>query len=250
MRNLIVGLLGIMLTSVIGFAAPITIVNGNFEAPAITLVGDFTYGNSATGWTASGTDMWGDNPGHPERSRVLRTNDAGWDWNFFGDNTTPYYAPGGMEVPRTPYGNQVESSFLDNGWKQTLSATLAANTTYTLSYDAGFGKDSAVGVGWYRVQLFAGDVKVMDVGEGLWGQGIIGVEYGQVKTAYNNWTHQTVSLTTDAIPTGLGGDLQIKIWSNGGVRTDNYKLDATAIPEPATLILLGLSSLLARRRRS
>ncbi|KKT04247.1 MAG: Peptidase m23 [Parcubacteria group bacterium GW2011_GWA2_43_17] len=214
MRNLIVGLLGIMLTSVIGFAAPITIVNGNFEAPAITLVGDFTYGNSATGWTASGTDMWGNNPGHPERSRVLRTNDAGWDWNFFGDSNTPYYAQGGMEVPRTPYGEQVESSFCGNGWSQVLSATLTAKTIYVLDYDAGFGKDSPVGNGWYRIQVFAGDVMVMEVGEGL-GQGVVGAEYGQVATAYNNWTHQRVSFTTGATPAGLNGNLKIKIFGTG-----------------------------------
>ena len=247
MRSLIVGLLVIVLMSVVGFAAPITIVNGDFEAPAMTLVGDVTYGNAATGWTASGTDMWG-NPGYPDRSRILRTNDAGWDWNFFGNNATPWFAPGGMEVPRTPYGEQVESSFIANGWRQTLSATLAANTTYTLEHDAGFGKDYGTG-GAYRVQLFAGDIMVMEIGEG-WGLGgVIGAKYGQVVTARNNWTHQIASFTTGAAPAGLGGNLQIKIW-NDGARTDNYKLDATAIPEPATLILLGLSSLLARRRRS
>ncbi|KKT01591.1 MAG: hypothetical protein UV78_C0057G0003 [Parcubacteria group bacterium GW2011_GWA2_43_17] len=204
------------------YGTPVTIVNGNFEAPAMTLVGDVTYGNVATGWTASGTDMWG-NPGSPDRSRILRTNDAGWDWNFFGDNTTGWNTPGGMEVPRTPYGQQVESSFLANGWMQTLSTVLAANTSYVLDYDAGFGKDCGAG-GAYRVQLFAGDIMVMEIGEG-WGLGgVVGAEYGQVVTARNNWTHQKVSFTTGATPAGLGGNLKIKIWSDGG-RTDNYVLN-------------------------
>lgn len=229
-------------------AVPVTVVNGGFESPAWNGGGGaqdpawvdagsggagIEFGTYASGWTPF--SLWGH-----VGSRIVYSTPAAWDWNYY---------PG---VNQTPYGSQVATPWLGCGYEQTLT-TLQANTTYTLSYDVGIGKDRPSNdAAWFRVEMKVDDgvwgSQLLSVGKGLGAGEIVGAEYGQVASAYNNWVHQTVSFTTGSNPSFLGNNVKVLFFGDGSVRLDNFTLDATVVPEPATLMLLGIGGLLLRRR--
>ena len=145
---------------------------------------------------------------------------------------------------------------------QTLSATLQANTNYSLQVAIGniasatssngtfFDLDGFPG---YRVDLLAGGVVIADNNNSLAGS----IPEGQFGTS-------TVAFSTGAAPAQLGQPLGIRLVnlnivdllftdSDLEVDFDNVNLSAVAIPLPAALTLLspilGGMILLRRRRR-
>ncbi len=153
---------------------------------------------------------------------------------------------------------------------QTLAATLAANTTYTLSIQAIDRSD----LGFQASSLRLGYVPGTD--NGSTGDLIANSFYGEYlltptsvvnPTPINSpvpstndgttnpndgWQLWTYTFTTGASPAGLGSPLRVEIVGSGIQSLfDNISLTAEAIPEPSSALLggIGLMLLLRRRRR-
>jgi hypothetical protein len=122
---------------------------------------------------------------------------------------------------------------------QSLSATLAPNTTYTLSVDVGYRLDGTVDLTNYTIALLAGNtvLNFFSDSNGTITPGTFAVE--------------SVSYTTGATP--LPGTLGIELISAGQQSDfDQVQLSASPVPEPGTLALLatglGLMFFVFRRR--
>jgi hypothetical protein len=198
----------------------ITIVNPGFEDPAVST---FNHG-PITGWSISGSGGAG-------------------VWNINAD------AMGFWNVP-APQGNQI--AYLSPGpapglpasISQTLSATLHANTFYTLTGEvgdplgvpiselAGWTKPSGSGTAIFTAELFAG-TNLLASTSGIPVQG--------------RFQQFTVTFDSTGSPF-IGQALTIELSSSQGqTGFDEIALSAQTAPEPTSLALLlgvGLSSLL------
>jgi hypothetical protein len=203
-------------------AASIFIANHSFETPVITdSSGILDTGMSTTGnWTfAGGMNQGFINPG------VGENNDPGF-----------WYGPS----PTLPNGNQVAWS---NGGtiSQTLSATLQANTKYTLG--AYVGRRQKVAFPGYNIELYAG--------------GNLLASNNSVTPAEGTFAPVTVSYTS-GISVTPGQALEIRLTSQTGTNAqtnfDLITLDASPIPEPSAILgllgfgLLGIGSTLKQKR--
>jgi len=114
---------------------------------------------------------------------------------------------------------------------QVLSATLTANTTYTLSINVGSRFDTPHNDG-YTIQLLAGGVLLS------------GTTNFPVPTD-GAFVLATTVYTTGTSNPQLGQALEIKMFSaaTGQTSFDNVKLDATTVPEPASFLLFGLTAI-------
>lgn len=136
------------------------------------------------------------------------------------------WQPGPGAFTSVPDGNTV--AFSNGGTlSQALSASLALNTTYTLSVAVGHRLDGTDGYpAAYTIELLAGSMVLNSI-SGFSGD-------------INKGTFQDVSFnyTTGAMP--LMGNLGIELIS-GGTQSDfdNVRLSATPAPEPGSLALLG-----------
>jgi len=200
-------------------AALLTVANNSFETPVIT---NPQGSISATGpfgdWTfAGGMNQGFINPG------VGENNDPGF-----------WYGPS----PTLPNGNQVAWS---NGGtiSQTLSATLQANTRYTLGAYVG-RRASNPGFAGYNIELLAGNTVL--------------ASNNSVTPAEGTFAPVTFSYAS-GISVTPGQALEIRLTSNG-VQTnfDNITLDAASIPEPSAILgllgfgLLGIASKLRQKQ--
>jgi len=184
-------------------ASSITISDPSFETPAQS-AGGFAF-ITGTGWTA---DPAGGAP-------VI---------DF----------PGTNQFNAVPDGNQV--AILDdfNGpgtLSQTLAATLAANTTYTLSFFV--GNDKLVPYTGYAAALTAGGVTIAS-------------DANAVSPTAGNFLQDTITFNSGSNPAQLGQALGITFsdLNANSVAFDLVQLDATSTvgppaPEPGGWMLLG-----------
>jgi len=197
----------------------------------------------------------------------------GWDLydpdNITGGGTGNTYYIGTLEPPSTnfpagaPEGDRVGLAFNrvgsdgegEYGMQQTLSATLAANTLYTLMIEIGNidGTDNFAGFPGYRIDFQVDNITVASDNNTLAGS----IPDGEFRTS---------TLTYTSAPTVTAGqslgirlvNLNVIDTTNASttasdleVNFDNIRLDATVIPEPgsASLIVVSLALLCHRRRR-
>lgn len=204
--------------------AAITIANATFDSPDVLgppADNGATYGG-ATDWTLSGTGGTWDVANYP----ALQTS-------------TQYWAPGFTfgQVGWLAIGP--DSGF--SQFSQELGTGLTTNTSYTLSglvgHPVGFGA-THVPATVYRVELWAGTTLLaFTQGTGPEGQmGAFSLTYGTGNTLVSN------------------GLLEIRLQtSTAQTAYDNIQLDATATPEPASIVMWGamvsVGAALAYRRR-
>ncbi|CCI27469.1 PEP-CTERM sorting domain-containing protein [Microcystis aeruginosa] len=202
-------------------AALLTVANNSFENPVITAPSGFITVSSGTSnnWTFTG----GSNQGFANPT--------------IGQNSgNSWYGPS----PTLPDGNQIAWS---NGGtiSQTLSATLQANTIYTLG--AYVGNRFGLNFPGYNIQLYAG--------------GNLLASNSGVTPADGTFAPVTVSYTS-GISVTPGQALEIRLTSlsgfQGQTNFDNITLDAASIPEPSAILgllgfgLLGIASKLRQKQ--
>ncbi len=222
-----------MALPVVAYSATLVVVNSGFETtptPNGTFLGNGTTGPAGWGWTVFNT-------GPTNGNRAFGV----WD----PTGTLSY-------VPTRPVGENIGVIFLDDtlgleaGLRQVLVDTLQLSTEYTLTVEVGnFGP--SVGDPWnftgfpgYRVDLLAGstvlasDNNTLAPGEGI-------------------FLTSTVTFTTGLSHANAGQALSIRLVNLNGtgveVNFDNVNLTATAIPEPSSLALLTVGTLLGLRIR-
>ena len=200
-------------------AALLTVANNSFETPIVTTPSGFNFRTgSVGGWTFTGTQQGFADP--------VAAHNAGGSW----------YGPS----PTIPNGSQIAWS---NGGtiSQTLSATLQANTVYTLG--AYVGNRLGLNFPGYNIQLYAG--------------GNLLVSDNSVTPSDGAFAPVTVSYTS-GISVTPGQQLEIRLNSlsgfQGQTNFDNITLDAASIPEPSAILgllgfgLLGIASKLRQKQ--
>lgn len=224
--GVIVVALSLMATS--GWAVEVPINNPGFTA-------GFTIGWEPIEYSGVGGNNSGSN----------NVVDAGW-----------FAAPANAALS----GQQAVILFGSNGaFRQELTTNFQSNTKYTLQFDVGApDRDPDVfrSVTDYHVGLWRGGTI------GVWESGVEmfdanGETYGYVATtagAGGVWKHVTAEWTTGNLPQEvLDSLIQVRVGEAGPYAVfDNIQLDATPIPEPATMLLLGFASLglLGLRRKA
>ena len=207
------------LVPVAASAETITVENFSFENPSLpvnTYQGDGTQGaaNNIPGWTGGSS--------------------AG----------VQYFAPSayGQSVPGTPLpgtADGLQAIYINGGSISQDVGALLANTTYTLTVAA--GNQPGYGPG------STGTISLVDSSNTV----LASDTFGQPALQTGNFTDFTAGFTSSS---AVFGDLTIvlALASGSQVDFDNVRLNATAVPEPFTLALLGsgLFGLVAVRRRA
>jgi hypothetical protein len=200
-------------------AALLTVANNSFETPIVPSLsgGSISATGPVEGWTFAGGPQGFFNPS-------------------LGETFSPGFGYG--PSPVLPDGNQVAYS---NGGtiSQTLTATLQANTKYTLG--AYVGRREIVAFAGYNIELLAGNTVL--------------ASNNSVTPAPGSFEYVTFDYTSGISDPLLGQALQIRLTSNG-VQTnfDNITLDAASIPEPSAILgllgfgLLGIASKLRQKQ--
>jgi len=248
----LVGALGLAFASAAS-AVPLTVVNAGFEdISGETPVNEFTFG-PLNGWDLYDPDG---------------VTAGGAGPTFFIGTLTPsppaFFDAGTFEGQRVGIAfNFNGSDGSEYGFVQTLADSLQANTTYTLEVDignirSGTSLDGGVfnldGFPGYRVDFLAGGV-VLDsddntlagsIAEGTFGTSTLSITTGNAPAQLGQALGiRLVNLNT-VDPAAPGADLEVDF--------DNVRLDATAVPAPATAALLALGLLAtgarAARRRT
>ena len=196
-------------STLLSHAALLTITNASFENPVLA---PNTYGVGVSGWTS--------------------INGGGFNTATYNPTSTSFIAGGSA-----PDGSNVAFISANNtapgaGISQTLSATLQANTTYTLTFDV--------------IHMVT---PVLDSYFGsLSANGVTLASDGSVTPALTQFALDTIVFNSGANPAQLGQALTITLQGTGclggpgclggTVQFDNVQLDASptqsSVPEPST----------------
>jgi hypothetical protein len=191
-------------------AAEISIANASFESP------------EAFG---SGGNI------QPDNWALVQGGGNVWNINDFPDGFWNELAPDGKQV-LSVIGPPFTNPAVPGIYRQTLSATFAADTIYTLSGQTG----APLGNGQYIVSLLAGALPV-------------GAANGTAPDKV--FGRFSIQLDTRLRPELVGQPIGIELRSNVRYTAfDLIELDAVFIPEPGTLLLaaVGLAAAMVRRR--
>ncbi len=190
-------------------AASINILNHSFEGPEAPLnrFGGFSIGGgNINSWVASSTT----GVLNPSKSDANATSDS-----IIFDSYYDEPVPDGVQVA---WGNEDATIF------QRLSATLESNTKYTLGVYV--GQRNRSGFVGYNIELLAGNTVLAS-------NNSITPDPGTFSLVNVHYT----SSNNDPL---IGQALGIRL-SSSGIQTnfDNVTLDATAVPEPLTILGVG-----------
>jgi hypothetical protein len=219
MRKLLLSFMACTLLCISASASSITINNPSFEIPALTCsAGPSCFQLSFTNWTGSGA------------AATFRPS-VGAGQEFIS-------LPDGLQVAAVSNGSSGDVF-------QDLTAMLAANTTYTLTFSVGQRSDVSFNAG-YLVSVLANGVT-------------LGSDTGATP-ASGAFTARSIIFTTGAAPAQLGQVLRIDISAPATPLAvtqadfDAFALTATpaGVPEPGVfgLTAMGLFGLLALARRA
>lgn len=192
-------------------AALVPLANPSFEAD---FTGPYNYKEGATGWVKTGTHNWLESDGF----------------------AVPHVAPadGSYHVVIGPWDKAT------NTYTQILTADeIGATVTLTVA----IGNRAAV-------QTAAANNQISILLDGASAASTV----LSVLPADGQWTDLSVTYTVQAGDVGKALGAQIANvgggwWDDSRVHADNVRLDIAAIPEPASLGLVGLASLAMIRRR-
>ncbi len=223
-------------------ANPITVFNQGFELPSTTSTA------AATGWTFL-------NPGTNGLGGAYNPYESGGGNVYYtGANATTDPANGGAGYPgifgeNLGYATNVSAA---SGLQQTLSASLAANTTYTFTVEVGNRNGTnAGGFAGSLIELLAGST-------------VIASSTDTVGPTAGTFRDQVAVLAnSNSFSALIGQTLSIEILTtnaaalNRATDWDNVRLDGTlmpgAVPEPASIAMLGTGIVAAlgfvRRRK-
>jgi hypothetical protein len=191
---------------------PIPVTNAGFESDVLA-PGGFTSNTFATGWTCTPV-------GGPTDCGVFRPQAAQY----------PGGAPEGVNVAYSNGGTIT----------QNLAATLALNTTYTLSVDV--GKRLDMGFTSYLIELLAGST-------------VIASDNTTLNPAAGTFLLSTRTYNSGAANILAGQTLSILLRGNAGGQPDfdavalNAVVSAVPEPGPATLCLIGLGLICTSKLR-
>lgn len=210
-------------------AAPIAVVNHSFETDDVSgLANQLNADIVPTGWSEYDDG----------RNNATAGNARG----------LVYHGPGPSVIADTGLGqNDGSQSFFtaQRDILQVLGATLQANTTYTLT----------VAIGDRDLDGAGGDPgdPIINLGYGATGGANILLSIdstGQPAQVDGGWVDWSGTFSTGASPAGEGQALRIELTNGTNVGWfDNVRLDASPVPEPGSLALLGLGGLALLRRR-
>ncbi len=218
-----------------------TIVNPGFETPALA-DGAYTQFNTdnITGWdVVVGSDT----------QAFIFDPDSG---NIDGSGTDPDGDT--LSAGTTVEGENYLSLKPDDGTVvgQVISSTFAENTTYTLTVSVGDRSD-AVYKG-YTIKLGFNDGET--TGAGTFSELATAFDaYDSGNVPESSFIDVNLSYTVPQGAPAIGQNIEIRLQTDpdSGTSTatlfDDVRLDATAIPEPSSFVLLGSATLLLMRRR-
>ncbi len=220
MKNkIVVVMLAAVVMSASTFAALIPIVNAGFEE---TILSEGAYDFAVPGWDTVG-------PGPSSGS--WNPDDGAIFYGYGGE------APEGLNVAWIAEGTDDAGAGVEGGIAQLLAETLTADTTYTLTVEVGNSYYYAWGEG-YKVQLLAGGI-------------LLAEDDSTLTPATDTFELSTVMFDSAGADAGLLGQaLEIRLLAkagNGEADFDDVQL--SAVPEPATIALLGMGILMLKRKR-